>query len=835
QIVKLVKDKTGRALTIQGDIGLKFFPKIGAEVSQAQLSERNSDREFAGVNRVQVFVALLPLLSKQVVVDEVRLDGLRANLIKYKDGTTNFSDLAQTGKAHDKPETSPAPSEPGKPLKLDIAGVQVTNSHVTWKDETNGNDVALDLKQLETGHLADKTPTRIKLDLSIKGNQPRADLHAVLSGMLTFDLAGQVYSFKGLDAKVDGSALDFTGIIAALKGDVDTDGATQLVRVSGLTLTAQATHAKDVFDIKLSAPQLESSPKSLAVDNLSLSASGTVAGITLSQSDLKAPKVQINLASNQVSIDGLALTAKGEMGADNLDINFSAPRLEVSNEKASGGSATLVAKLSGAERNADVSLKLSAVEGSAKALKIAALTLDIDAKQKDNAIKGTLTTPVIGNLETRTFELPKIVARFNVSSPSIPRKSVEVPLAASVRADLTKQRVDADLTTHFDESNIKAKLGMLRFSGSAYTFDIAIDQLNVDKYLPPKQVSAGDKGAGKPTTQEPEKPIDLSPLKTLDLDGKLQIGQLQVDNVKATSVRVGLRAKGGKLDVDPLVANLYQGNMAGAISVDANTNHFVVKEKLTGIAIGPLLRDAANKDILDGKGNVTLDVTTTGNLVSVMKKQLNGSAQLALRDGAIKGIDLAGAVRNVKAKFGGKDAEGSGSANEKTDFSELTASFAIKNGIAHNEDLSLKSPFIRVNGTGDVNVGEDSVDYVVKTGVVATAAGQGGKDLAQLKGFTIPVRVHGPYAALKYKVEFSQMLSGASKEALKATAEEALKGIANGKLDKDSLKDLGKQLLGGGGAKSSTQSDQPAAGQQAAPAQTPQDQLKDRLKGLLNR
>jgi AsmA protein len=319
----------------------------------------------------------------------------------------------------------------------------------------------------------------------------------------------------------------------------------------------------------------------------------------------------------------------------------------------------------------------------------------------------------------------------------------------------------------------------------------------------------------------------LSALKTLELDGKLKVGQLQVDNIKAANVRVDMKAHNGRLDVNPLAASLYQGTVAGALMVNANTNQYAAQQKMTGISIGPLLRDAANKDVLEGKGNVTLDVTTAGTLVSQLKRALNGTARMELRDGAIKGIDLAGAVRTVKSKFGGQDAEGAASQKEKTDFSELSASFTIKNGVAHNEDLSLKSPFLRVTGAGDVDIAQDSVNYVVKTGVVASMSGQGGKELGELKGLTVPVRVSGPYDALKYKVEFSQMIGGASKEALKETAREALKENVKKQLDKGELKDLGKFL--GSEKKSGTQSGTNPDGQ----AKRPEDQVKDRLRGLL--
>lgn len=841
QVVQLVKERTGRTLTISGDIKLKLFPKIGAAVGKTTLSERSSEKVFAGVEAVQVYLALIPLFSKQVVVDQVRLDGLRTELIKYKNGSTNFSDLTggEAGeKKAPKPET-PKPQAGAKaPVKLDVSGIRVTNSRVTWRDETNGNDLAIELVELSTGRLAEGVASPVQFDVALKGVKPKADLRAKASATLALDLAGERYRLKGLDAKLTGSALDYTGIVATLKADIDADGAKQLVKLSGLSLDAKANRGKDSFDLKLSTPSVQASPAALAVEALIASATGAVGGMTLTESSLKAPTLLINMQTNQVRLQGLALAAKAKVGADNLDINLSAPKLEVANDKASGESVQLTAKLAGVERAADVSLKLSAVEGSAKALKVAALALGVDARQKDNAVKGTLSTPIAANLETRVFELPKIGAEFTVTSPSIPQKSTKVPLSGSARADLGKQRVTANLVAKLDESNIKAKLGMAQFAAPAYDFDIDIDKLNLDKYAPPKQKGAQAKPAeptapaSKPKEKEAEKPIDLSPLKALNLDGRVKIGDLVANNIKASNVRVDLHAKGGRLDVDPMQASLYQGSLKGNAKVDANTNQIAVRQALTGISIGPLLRDAVQQDILEGHGNVGLDITTAGNTVSAFKQALNGSASLNLKDGAIKGVDLAGAIRNVKSKLGAQDAEQSGSTTQKTDFTELTASFAIKNGVAHNGDLSAKSPFLRITGEGDVNVAQDSLDYTVKAAVVATTAGQGGKERAELTGLTLPVRIYGPYSALKYKMEFSQMLSGASKEALKQMAKDALKDGVKG----EQLKDLGKQFLGGE-QKSAPAGEPPPSGDQAQPAapakKKPEEELKDKLKGLL--
>ncbi|MCZ7562999.1 MAG: AsmA family protein [Burkholderiales bacterium] len=104
EVAQLVKDKTGRTLAIDGRIGLTFFPKIGAAVDKVSLSEPRSDKVFARVGEARVAVALLPLLSRQVIVDHVTLSGLAVDLVRYKDGRTNFDDLA--GGATAKPGAS---------------------------------------------------------------------------------------------------------------------------------------------------------------------------------------------------------------------------------------------------------------------------------------------------------------------------------------------------------------------------------------------------------------------------------------------------------------------------------------------------------------------------------------------------------------------------------------------------------------------------------------------------------------------------------------------------------------------------------------------------------
>ena len=606
QAAALVKDKTQRTLTFEGDIRLTLFPKLGIHLGKTSLSEAHSEKNFAGLDDVRVSLALLPLLSKRMVVDQVQLEGLHATLVQYKDGKTNFDDLLGAKKAENQ-GTPPKRDESAQatlPIKLEVEGVRLSNAQLVWKDEGTGATYAISDVNLKTGRVAPGVPTKFALGAVIKGNEPKVDVKLDVAGMLLADLDKQLFSVADL--------------LVTLKG-----GAAGLANMA-----AEAT----------------------------------------------------------------------------------------------------------------------------------------------------------GRLE----------------------------------ADLKKQSATADLAIKVGASNIKAQLAVEDFVTLRSRFDIAVDKLNLDQYLPANKT--GEKTAA-PAGAQAEQPIDFSPIKKLDVTGSLRVGEFIAANIKTQNLRVDVKAKNGRLEIDPLTATLYQGSVKGTASVDANTNRIATRQNLTGVAIGPLLRDASSQDLLEGRGNVALDLTTGGNLVSAMKKSLSGTARLELKDGAIKGIDVAKSLRNAKAflRGGKQEAEQGAAAGEKTDFSELTASFDIKNGIAHNSDLVVKSPFLRLTGEGDVNLADSSLNYLAKASVVTTSAGQGGEDRDDLKGITIPVRAYGAFTALRYKVELGSLLSDSAKQKLQGQKENL----------KSKVEEALRSRLPGAPAQP-----EPAPGQAPAAQPKAEDKLKEKLKKL---
>jgi AsmA protein len=259
-------------------------------------------------------------------------------------------------------------------------------------------------------------------------------------------------------------------------------------------------------------------------------------------------------------------------------------------------------------------------------------------------------------------------------------------------------------------------------------------------------------------------------------------------------VRAEVKAANGRADIAPHSANLYEGKVAGALSLQADGNRIALKENLTGISIGPLIKDVAQKDMLEGRGNIALDVNAAGPTVEAMKRALAGTARVELKDGAYKGFNLAEALRKAKAVFGSKDEKAAADQTKQTDFSEMSASFTIKNGVAHNEDLEVKAPLFRVGGKGDIDIGKSRLDYTTNATVVSTTKGQGGAELESLSGLTVPVQLSGPFDDVKYKVDYGAIAGDLAKSKAGAQVKEKIE--QNRDKIEERLGDKLKGLLG---------------------------------------
>lgn len=722
QIIKVVKDSKQRNLRLDGDIKLSFFPSIGASLSKVSLSEFKSDKEFAAIDSARVSLAIMPLLRKQVVVDEVAVSGLKANLVMHQDGTSNFDDLlGPVGQKQEQQQEQQQQQTAEPQVKFDIASVSLEKANLSYSDEGSGAQYAIKDLNFKSGRIASGVPGKIEFSAGIQANQPKLEINTQLKATLTFDLDKQKYQLQGLELQASGTALDISSLKVTASGDVSAGMATQEFATKKFVLNASGIKAKDKFEARLDAPSLS-----------------------------------------------------------------------LTKDKYSGDKVALNAKLDGAFGNVVASLSLAGVEGNAQSFRVSALSLDLDLKRPEQDFKVKLSSPLTGNIKTRQFELSNLSVTVNATGDKLPNKSVSSEMKGSVHVDALKQSVQANLAGGLLQSQIKAKLGVQGFAEPAIKFDADIDQFDADLYLPESSSAAPKSPANAVlTSKEPEQPLDLSALRKLNLDGSLRIGVLKVMNVKSTQLRVDVKALNGLVNINPISAQLYQGSTSGSLSLNAQTTpSLAIIQNLNGVNVAPLAKDAANLDMLEGKGNIGVNLTARGNTVGAMKKALNGHFSLNLADGAVKGVDIDKKLLAAQAMLsggGGVTSESlAANSGEKSTFREFKATFKVTNGVAHNDDLSLRTELVRVSGQGDINIGNDSVDYFAKAAITRTADGK--------NGLTVPVHVSGPYADLKYTLDYGAMLKEAVKQKVDEKIESRKQELKNQLQDqlKDKLKGLFK-------------------------------------------
>lgn len=298
QIIKLVKDKQQRNLKLNGDIKLVFFPSIGANIGKVSLSEFQSDEEFIYIDSARVSLALLPLLSRRVIVDEVSINGLKAALVKLKNGKFNIDDLLS------KNETN----QEKTPLEFDIASVHVEDSELTYLDETTAAQYVLKGFNLNTGRIANGVPGKIDFAAIIQSNKPKLNIAAQMKATLTFDLKKQQFQMDGLELQAKGAVLDISNLAVLASGNISANFDTQKFSAKKLAVTATGVQGKNNFDAKLDAPELNLAQNNFTGDKLTLSAK-----LDSAFGNIMANLALFDLAGNPQSFKSSALALELDM------------------------------------------------------------------------------------------------------------------------------------------------------------------------------------------------------------------------------------------------------------------------------------------------------------------------------------------------------------------------------------------------------------------------------------------------------------------------------------------------------------------------------------------
>ena len=650
EIATAVREQTGRTLEIEGDISLSVFPWLGLDIGPTRLSnaEGFAQPDMASMDAVQVRIKLVPLLSKQLEVDTVKLSGLKLNLAKDKSGRTNWADLqgeqAETKKSSERSDGGDEETGGAALDSLAIGGIEVVDARLVWDDRSSDSRYEVNGLSFTTGAIE-------------PGERFDLDLH--------FQLA----------ATQPAVAASF-----ALKGGV---------------LIASSLNAVEISAAKL---LLEAEGDTVPAGTMTLAL---------------ATDIAVDLDAQTLSMPGVVLDTLGM----NITGNISATKITGDNPQFSG--------------------VFTVADFVPREL--------IKALGQEDPL--TADGSVLGN--------------------------------ANARLEWTASAKDFSagvLQIRLDDTTVNGTARVAQFDAPEISFSLAVDQFDLDRYLPP--VTEGAEAAE--TTPEAASPgkgeaaeLPVEALRALNLNGKLNVGSLKAFNLRSMNVEMQIKAKDGVLRINPAGAQLYNGEISNDLTFDVRkqTPQFSLVNDVVNVQAGPLLHDLTGDEKLLGTAVSHASLSGSGITAEAIKQSLNGKASFSFTDGAIKGVNIAALIRNARAKLKGQSAPAEAGLNQ-TDFAELRGTAVITNGLIRNDDLSMSSPLLRISGKGEVSLPKETIDYTLTTKIVGTLEGQGGAALGELKGVSIPVHVAGTFSKPSYTPDLGAALSDVAKEKVQEKVEE---------------------------------------------------------------
>jgi AsmA protein len=752
-----------RTLAIDGPIDLSVFPRLAVKVSKVRLSERVRADEFASIDEAALSLQWLPLLRRQFVVDSVSARGVRAVVTRDAQGQRNIDDLLNSPG-----QGGSASAGDGAPMRFEVGAVQLEDARLALRDAQAGLSGTVTLDSFKSGRLRSGEQTPVQFQTTLALDKPQS-LRLTFDGktVLTFDAASGGVMLRDAAVKVGGDTEMMKELHAVVTGALGWDG--------------KELHAGPI-DVALS--------------------SAKTAGTTLGASTLKAQRLAYSTVTQHLELDTLRVALSGKQADGAFDATLDWPQLSIVGEQLKGSGFSGRVKLDG-KPSLVGRFESGAPSGGFEALRLPAFLVKFEGASGARKIDGQLKSNLFLRPARGAASMERIELRANLVEPGLQPLALSIGGMAGIDGRGAQWSLQGALNNNrFDSS------GNASFAGTVPTLqaNARFDRLDLNELLAPNTAAAS--AAATPAAPA-DTPVGLDALTAVDGRFALSAGLLKFRQYDIADAKVDAALDSGTLRVTRLSGNSWGGSIDGSGSADAKSKRIGVKLVANGIDARAMLKDVAGKDLLEGTGRVSADLTTSGATLGALRSNLAGAAALQLRDGAVRGVNLARTLRQAKAALSlRQDAITKASAIEKTDFSELTASARIEGGVARSDDLDLKSPFLRIGGSGKFDIGAGRIDYVARTTVASSPTGQDGAELAALRGVTVPVQLSGPFDAIDWKVQWSGVAAAAVENRLKDKLADKL-GLAK--------------------------PNEPAQGASAPAPQKLEDKLKDRLRGLLSK
>ncbi|NND82053.1 MAG: AsmA family protein [Gammaproteobacteria bacterium] len=733
-LTKLVAEQTGREVQLDGALRLSVLPWLGLEIEQLTISQPPGfGEEMPPLLRVadaQLRVKPLPLLSRRVEMDTIVLRQPELNLITLADGQNSLDGLLGTQE-----KEAPADVEgSGIIAALLIQGVEIERASAVWIDQTTGADYRLQDLSLSAGDILQSEPAPLKLSgVAINASDP-VPMEFKLNSVAALDIDASALTLRelNLNLKQAGQELALQAGIFVIRPGAVSDAERLVVRARFEKPYGGATAL--VMDNNFDKLRFDSAATLLLITQLQSQIK--VEGEAAISATISTPNLELDIASQQAA----------------------APQLNVKTELKSRPVELLANQL-------QVDFKAAQVTASQASIRSDDLRVTADKP----VVSRFFGDPVLQTkLETGTFDLARLLKTLQIDYQAEDNTALrQVSFSGRVNVSALRAQLQ-DMIVKLDDSTLRGSLALDDGQPAAAQFNLALDSINIDRYLPrgAEQFSGNaSTAATAPAVNGADAlAVPMALFKSIQANGNFKANTLRSGGLRMDDVDVQVVSQGGAVTITPR-AKLYEGSLGGTMSYAerAGSAELRIKNEIDLVSLAPFLKDADVTDQLSGIGSLVLDLTITEK----DGKQTNrGTIKVKANNGIVRGIDIKNIVEQGYSRYRslrGKPPEtqqGISKANDETRFAELLGNFDIQDFKLRSREFSIKAPLFRISGDGEIDIARQSLDYLLQVSVVKSTSGQGGEALEELKGFTLPVRLSGALQSPRYALDMQALVKG---------------------------------------------------------------------------
>ncbi|QJB56526.1 AsmA family protein [Pseudodesulfovibrio sp. zrk46] len=314
EIAKAVKESTGRELVFEGDISFNFFPWLGLKVGPVALGNAPGfqPKEMVRINKAEANIQIMPLLTGNVAIGVVVLDGFTLNLAVNKQGVSNWDDLTKGDEAKKdaaKAEDHGGKSGGSKLESLAVEGVEITNANVIYDDRKAGSKSSLTNLNLIVGEVGDKLPTPFELYFDLKLDNPKVETRPKLTGVATFDQGAGTFRITELTLAALNMTVTGDFFAKSKDGALNYSGELNLAEMSikelmkQLSMEPLVTTDPGALTRTSAVIKINGTDNAVALENLTVKLDDTTLSGTGSVMNFAKPAIVVNLNVDDIDAD----------------------------------------------------------------------------------------------------------------------------------------------------------------------------------------------------------------------------------------------------------------------------------------------------------------------------------------------------------------------------------------------------------------------------------------------------------------------------------------------------------------------------------------------------